>query len=302
MFAIIRTSEGPALGNLPPPTLVHPGDVRIQVVRAAICRTDLFAARGEIPVEDGRILGHEFTGRVLEMGAAVSHLALGDRVVVDPLLPCGSCPDCRSGSTHDCAEAGFLGLQRQGAFAEQIVVAGSQVHVLPREVDFTTGAYAEPLAASLAVLRAPLLLSEPIAVTGRGRIAELTRFVLENSGYTVVNTTEMNGTSAVVIETDLTSANVEQTLRLVSPGGLLVLKSRLPQPLALPPLLAIRKRLRIECVNYAPFTQAMGFLNKHAAAMQTWVGSEWRLEQFSQAFTEAERDEAKKIFFTISDT
>jgi L-iditol 2-dehydrogenase len=300
MKALVRTAAGVRCLEQPVPEVSTPKDILVKVSRAAICRTDVFAAHGLIPVADGRVLGHEFTGVIEAVGSGVANFKTGDRVVVNPLLSCGDCADCTAQRPHECAESRFLGIHRDGAFAQWIVVPASQVYALEDAIDDAVGAYAEPLAATMAMLDAELPPTGKIAVTGQGRIAELTHFILEDHGYIVAlvqSGTGRDGEFDAVVETDLCSANAEATLRMLRPGGLLVLKSRMPALLALPPLLCITRRLRVQSVHYVEFDRAMRYLEKWAPKLAGFVGSEWSLEDHEQAFAAACADEALKIYF-----
>ena len=276
MKALVKTATGVQCLELPVPVLRGPQQVLIRVLRAAICRTDVLAAQGTLPVADGRVLGHEFMGVIEAMGDGVSRFAVGERVVVNPLLACGQCADCVARKPHQCAQADFLGIHVDGAFAQLIVVDEAQVFPLIDWVGDAVGAYAEPLAATMAMLDADLPPEGKIAVTGVGRIAELTHFILEDHGYDVTLTRE--GEHDVVVETDLCTANAEATLRMVKPGGLLVLKSRMPASVALPPLLCITRRLRVQAVYYAEFERALRYLGQWSHRLDGFIGSEWELE------------------------
>ncbi|MEL6180979.1 MAG: alcohol dehydrogenase catalytic domain-containing protein, partial [Myxococcota bacterium] len=159
--------------DAPFPPLKRPDDVRIRVVIAALCRTDLYAARGLLPTPDPVVLGHEFSGIIDAIGPAVTGLSPGDRVAVHPALPCGQCHPCHSGQR--CPHVRFLGVHRDGAFAEAIVVPRAAVHRLPEPLSFVQGAYAEPVAASLAVLGKGPHPDERWIIYGTGRIAHLTQ-------------------------------------------------------------------------------------------------------------------------------
>jgi len=279
------------------PEVGHPTDVRIRVTCAAICRTDAYVASGRIHVPDGRVPGHEFTGIVDSAGAAVTRVRPGDRVVVNPLIACGDCPSCRTARPHQCVAARFLGIDCDGAFAELVVVDESMVHVLPAGIPDTVGAYAEPLAATMAVLDADLPPGASIAVTGTGRIATLTEFILREFGHDVHAATSDANEYDVVVETNLCSSNLESTIRLLKPGGLLVMKSRQPETVEISPLVCIPWRLRIECVYYADFGLALGHLARWSPQLQRFAGSEWPLAQHEQAFAEACEDETAKVYF-----
>lgn len=297
MRAIVIREGRAFCETVPDPELREPSDVRIRVSCAAICRTDVFVVRGRIPVADGLIPGHEFTGVVDSVGAAVSRVKPGDRVVVNPLIACGLCEGCRDGRSHLCGDAHFLGIDRDGAFAELVVVPEHLVHRLPGDVSDPVGAYAEPLAATLAVLDANLPTGKGIAVTGRWRIAELTTFLLVQAGYDVTNGGDSPGPFAAVVETDLETANADATIRLLAPGGLLVVKSRLPEPVSVPRLLCIRRGVRLQFVHYAPFELALEGLSRWAGWLEQYVGGTWPLEEHERAFADACGDEAAKVYF-----
>ena len=84
---------------------------------------------------------------------------------------------------------------------------------------------------------------------------------------------------------------------MVKPGGLLVLKSRMPASVALPPLLCITRRLRVQAVYYAEFERALRYLGQWSHRLDGFIGSEWELEEHEQAFAAACADEALKIYF-----
>lgn len=300
MKALVKTTDGVEIMERSLPALRSCDDVCIKVLRAAICRTDVFVAQGIIPVTDGRVLGHEFTGVVESVGDAVSNLKPGMRVVVNPLLSCGHCADCLAVKSHHCADTNFLGLHVDGAFAQYVVVSKSQVFPLSESIGDAVGAYAEPLAATMAVLDADLPQNRMIAVTGAGRIADLAELILRDHGYDVTRVQAMaghDGAFDAVVETDLCTANAEATLRMLRPGGLLVLKSRLPEAVALPPMLCIMRRLRIQAVHYVAFDRALSYLDQCADRLNHFIGSEWALEDHQEAFAAACADESLKIYF-----
>jgi len=300
MNALVRTPNGVKCMKCCTPKISEPSEVKIKVLRAAICRTDVFAAMGTIAVDDGRVLGHEFVGVVEEIGSSVSTIRPGCRVVVNPLVACGECDTCKTGMNHQCPNSRFMGIDIDGAFAQWIVAPANQVHELPLNVSDAVGAYAEPLAAVMAILDADLPANEVIAVTGTGRIADLTECVLADHGYQVARITDTNAESrtfGAVVETDLKSENTRDTLNLLKPGGLLVLKSRIPGEISLAPLHCITRRLRIQAVHYAPFERALKYLELSKDRLETFIGETWELEDFEKAFTAACADEKLKIYF-----
>jgi alcohol dehydrogenase len=92
------------------PSIVDPTDAIVQIDTTTICGTDLHILKGDVPaVTEGRILGHEAVGTVVETGAAVSSLQNGDRVLVPAITSCGRCANCKAGMAAHCQGAGGIG-------------------------------------------------------------------------------------------------------------------------------------------------------------------------------------------------
>ena len=92
------------------PTILDPTDVIVKIDLTTICGTDLHILKGDVPaVTEGRILGHEAVGTVVEVGAAVTTLKQGDRVLVPAITSCGRCGPCKRGMAAHCQGAGGIG-------------------------------------------------------------------------------------------------------------------------------------------------------------------------------------------------
>jgi L-iditol 2-dehydrogenase len=275
-------------------------EVRVEVTCAAICRTDLFAARGIIPVTAGRVLGHEAAGVVVETGADVTLFHVGDAVILNPLLACGTCASCRSGAAHDCWDAGFLGVTADGAFAQRMIAHAAQLIPQPEGVSPWVAAYAEPLAAAMAVLHVGIPRIARVGVSGQGRIADLTELVLRYHGFEhVLRGAALNEARCVdyLIESDIADCGLGALLPSIRPAGTLVLKSRSHTELSYRPVDLVRSRLRVVSALYAPFAAAIELLPTLAPALEAFIGKAWSLCEFEKAFAEAEASEAKKVFF-----
>lgn len=130
-----------------------PGQVVVAVDVCGVCGTDLHVQAGHYPrVNYPVIPGHEFAGRVVELGDGVEHLTEGDRVVVDPMVSCGHCPACRDGRTNLCENGGGLGTTSPGAFAELVAVDATQCVRLPDDLPAAHAALVEPLSCVLHAL------------------------------------------------------------------------------------------------------------------------------------------------------
>jgi (R,R)-butanediol dehydrogenase/meso-butanediol dehydrogenase/diacetyl reductase len=149
-----------------------PDEVLLRVDLAGVCGTDLNALAAGIAV--GTVLGHEFTGTVIEAGAGVGdRIATGRRVVAMPTRSCGRCAACILGDLIHCASARLVGNQPDapGGFAERVVVGIDSVIVLPDSVPARAAALVEPLAVALHIVRrSGLAGSDNVLVVGAGPI------------------------------------------------------------------------------------------------------------------------------------
>lgn len=152
-------------------------DVLVKVKNCGICGSDISYYYGYSPVgtADGKgpiVLGHEFTGEVVEVGKVPQMLGLyapGDRVVVNPVQNCNACIPCAKGETHLCENLNVPGVSVNGAFAEYCVSRYTGLFKLPDAVSYASGAFTEPLACAYNGLRK--LKIEPgdfVAIFGPG--------------------------------------------------------------------------------------------------------------------------------------
>lgn len=166
--------------DAPEPRLQGPGEALVEVDAAGLCGSDLHPYFGrETGLDPGTILGHEFVGRVVEVGDAVSSVAPGDRVVAPFTTSCGTCPPCRSGLTARCDRGSLFGWVAggqglQGAQAERVRVplADGTLVAVPPELDDALALLAGDILAT-ALFGAELARIEPgrvVAVVGCGPV------------------------------------------------------------------------------------------------------------------------------------
>ena len=125
MKAVIYEKKGMVrLVDKPMPAIQEPRDAIVRVVRASICSSDLHIRNGGVPrAKEGVVLGHEFAGEIVETGAGVKKLSVGDRVAVNVESFCGECFFCRRGYVNNCVEGGWeLGCRIDGGQAEYVRV------------------------------------------------------------------------------------------------------------------------------------------------------------------------------------
>ena len=289
-LTVVASSGGPRLERRPPLPNPSSHEVIIQVEVAGICRTDLYAGRCQLGCPPGRILGHEFAGVVKAVGAAVDDLDIGTRVTANPFLPCEKCPACEKGEHANCQTPLFLGVDRDGAFADDVAVPRRAVHVVPPSLTWREAAYVEPVAASLAVISAPLPPGKPGLVVGAGRIALLTLRILKAYGFEDVEVASLHDLEgctrsyAFVVETNAAKHGLGRALDVVESGGLVVLKSRPAQPVPFALDLAVRRQLTLVGVHYAPFADAIELLASRRLQVDDLLGPVYGLDECAHAF------------------
>jgi L-iditol 2-dehydrogenase len=162
----LREIEAPTAG---------PEEVVVAVRAVGVCGSDVHGFTGSTGRRyPGIVMGHEFTGSIIAVGAGISDHQVGDRVVVHPLLTCGTCELCLAGRPNVCVNRTMIGMHRHGAYAEAVSVPRRQLHQLPANLSWEHGALVEPLAVALhAVNATPLQLMERVVVVGAGPIGLL---------------------------------------------------------------------------------------------------------------------------------
>jgi L-iditol 2-dehydrogenase len=160
------------------------GEVVVRVAAAGICGSEL---EGFITRSPRRtpplIMGHEFCGEVRDIGKGVPGYRPGDRVVVNSVISCGRCDDCRDGRSHLCREREVFGMRRPGGFAELCAVPASVLLPLPEKVSPVQGALVEPLANAVHALSLTRQrFPDTVVVIGAGTIGLMVLQVAKTAG------------------------------------------------------------------------------------------------------------------------
>ena len=163
-----------------------PADVKIRVLRTGICGTDLHIERWDdwaaAEIQAPLIPGHEFYGEVVEVGELVHDVAVGDHVSGEGHIVCGMCRNCRAGRRQMCIRTKGVGLHRDGAFAEYIVMPGENVWVHHASVEPEVGAIFDPFGNAVHTALAFSLVGEDVLVTGCGPIGLMSIAVARHVG------------------------------------------------------------------------------------------------------------------------
>jgi 2-desacetyl-2-hydroxyethyl bacteriochlorophyllide A dehydrogenase len=182
-MAVLQT---PGVAQIVERELAEPGETQVVIaIRASsICGGDLHLYKGKHPSAPlPAALGHELSGDVISIGSKVSSVCIGDRVTVEPVIACGSCPPCLRGEYGYCDNLSYHYRQGQGAMAEYFVVEQRYVYKLPESMSHEAGALIEPLAVAVhAVKRAKIGLRDDVVIIGAGPIGILVSAVCKAAG------------------------------------------------------------------------------------------------------------------------
>ena len=133
-----------------------------------------------------QVIGHEMSGKIVEMGTDVTGWAIGDSVVVRPLDACGQCAACNAGNGHVCQELNFIGIDSPGAFQGSWTVPAYTLHRLPDDMPMDLAALVEPMAVACHDVRLGEVVSgEKAVVIGGGPIGLLNALVARHAGAEV---------------------------------------------------------------------------------------------------------------------
>lgn len=288
MKALVPGSGQADLVEIPIPELTSQSDLVLKVICAGVCKTDIWASEGIVATKPNNPLGHEFCGEVVRKGSQVSRFELGERVAINPIIPCGHCVDCCSGSLHLCANTTMLGIDHAGAFAEYVSVPESQCYSASISLSPELIAYAEPIAAALSLRQFDFAEHATVSIAGDDRISSLSKLVLETMDISAVDSSALSPVDVLVV----TSTN-HLDLSHVKAGGTIILKGRSPYPWRLNTADVVRKRIKIVALNYAPFDEAISYLQNHSIALESLLGGSYPLSAFDKAFF---ADSHRKVF------
>ena len=197
MRALAKMQAGPGLELVDRPE-PECGDweVKIRVLRAGLCGTDLHLQQWDdwaaSMVNAPQTIGHEFYGEIVEVGKDVQELQVGDKVSGEGHIVCGYCRNCRAGRRHQCIRTVGLGVNRDGAFADYVVIPVENVWKHRDWVDPDLGAIFDPLGnATHTALQWPLV-GEDVLVTGAGPIGVMAAAIARHAGARNIVVTDLS--------------------------------------------------------------------------------------------------------------
>jgi threonine 3-dehydrogenase len=216
MRALVKADAGPGLELVDVPTPVPGSDeVLVKVFAGGICGTDLhiyeWDAWARSRVRPPLTVGHEFCGTVVEVGAHVSGVAVGDFIAGEGHIACGRCHACRDGAFHICERLRIIGVDRDGAFAEYVAMPAANAWRLDPAIPRDVAAIMDPLGNAVHAALEVSLGAKSVAVIGCGPIGLMAIGVCQVAG------------AALVIATDIADQRLALARRM---GADLVLDAR----------------------------------------------------------------------------
>lgn len=191
----LKPEPGIWMTDVPEPQ-AGPNDIKIKIHKTAICGTDVHIynwdewARNVIHVP--MVVGHEYSGEIVEMGQEVQGYAVGDRVSGEGHITCGHCRNCRAGRRHLCRNAIGVGVNRPGAFAEYLVIPAVNAFKLPASISDDLGAIFDPFGNAVHTALSFDLVGEDVLVSGAGPIGIMAAAVCRHVGARHVVITDLN--------------------------------------------------------------------------------------------------------------
>ena len=171
-------------------------DVRIKVLKTGICGTDVHIynwdawAQKTIPV--GLTAGHEFVGRIEAVGSNVMHYKVGDIVSAEGHIVCGKCRNCLAGRKHLCTDTIGVGVNRDGAFAEYVVIPAENLWKANPRLPLELYAIYDPLGNAAHTALSFDLVGEDVLITGAGPIGVMAVAMAKKAGARHVVVTDIN--------------------------------------------------------------------------------------------------------------
>lgn len=303
--------------DAPEPTVAR-DEALIGVEAVGLCGSDVHFYLGDYPyVNYPRTQGHEFVGIVEQLGEGVADLALGQRVAIEPLMPCGTCLPCRRGHTNCCTRMKTIGVQVDGGLCERIALPAANLYPtgdLPADV----AVLSEPLSiAEHAVARAAPQTGDQVVVFGAGPVGQAILVVAVDRGTrvlmvdplparltmagsfgaeVVVNAADEDAEAAIaawtdgdgavaVFEASGVPAVLESAVRAVGASGTIVVVGLSTEPACIPLIAFTRKELNVlgSRNNLGVFGQAVETVRRHASTIGQLVTHRYPLKRADEA-------------------
>lgn len=306
------------------------GEAVVKVKAVGICGTDLHIFKeGRADVELPRVMGHELSGVVTALGEGTDNLAVGDRVVLDPVMACGSCRICRAGHGNVCADVKCFGVQMDGGFQDEIVVPSANLYRYPESYSFVQAALAEPFSVAANILsRVSVKVRDFVVIMGAGTIglslvqgakaagaavlvsdieeSKLEKAKAMGADYTV-NSRKEDLTELVKKHTEIgadvvidavgTVKLTEQSIELAAPCGRIAVISFDARPAQIPAAAITKKELSLmgSRMNAHRFPDVIQWMRDGALDLDVMISKVYPVEEIQKAFEDTLADSSNTI-------
>src|SRR5713226_7984426 len=197
MKALVKSKGAPGLWleDVPKPE-PGPGEALIRVLRTGICGTDLHIDAwnewAQVTIKPPLVVGHEFVGEVAELGEGVESVYVGELVGAEGHIVCGKCRNCMAGRRALCANTVGIGVQRDGAFAEFIVMPAGNLWPHLTKIDLDVAAIFDPFGNAVHTATQFRVVAEDVLITGAGPIGIMAAQVARHNGARFVVITDVS--------------------------------------------------------------------------------------------------------------
>jgi 2-desacetyl-2-hydroxyethyl bacteriochlorophyllide A dehydrogenase len=327
--AAVHTVQVPGLGA---------GEALVEMVMTGVCGSDTHAQHGRHPfIQLPYAPGHEVVGVVRDVADGVTSVRPGQRVLVEPTLPCWSCKQCRAGRENLCENLRFFGcVHDQGGMADYFTVPANRLHVVPDGLDDRQALLVEPLSTPVHAVRlAGPLAGRAVAVLGAGTIGLLVLAAALHDGAAKVVVTDLRddkreraltlGASAavdagrpdvaeavrealgesadVVFDCVAVQRTVDQAIAMALKGGTVVVVGVPTGPVSIPLPVVQDQQVRIQgSATYLPedYRRSIEMLLAGAVRPQDIITGEYPLEQVAEAFDASASGAHVKVVVTAA--
>jgi len=197
MYALVKTAPGKGLTlqKVEVPSVGH-NDVKIKIHKTSICGTDLHIYNwdewSQKTIKTPMTIGHEFVGEIVEMGSEVTGFSIGDIVSGEGHIVCGTCRNCRAGKRHLCRNTVGVGVNRNGAFAEYLVIPATNAIICEKGISEELCSSFDPLGNAVHTALSFDCVGEDVLITGAGPIGAMAAAICCHIGARKVVITDIN--------------------------------------------------------------------------------------------------------------
>lgn len=316
--------------DLPIPEIENDTDVQVQVKAVGVCGTDLHMFREHrADVQLPRIMGHELSGLVTKVGAGVTRVKVGDRVVLDPVFACGTCPTCKKGYPNACSSVRCYGVQMDGGYADYIVVGQEHLYPFDPSISYEEAALAEPFSIASNILdRVQLTDKDNVLLIGSGTIGLSIVQVAKSFGARILVSDVADDKLAIATSMGADAvvnskiASLDEAAESFAPGGFDVVidavgitplfqqsinyaapRARIAcigfdaRPAEIPPVVVTKKELTIvgSRMNCYRFPIVMQWLNDGKIQADKMISRKYSIDDIQKAFEETLANSATSV-------